>query len=130
MNILLIDDHAQTRAEMAALINAEKDLRVMDEAATGEEGVLKTIELKPDLVVMDIILPGINGIEATKAIMANYPDTKILILSNHSGSILVQALLNANARGYISKAHAFEELVPAIRVVAEGKQYLGKGIND
>lgn len=115
---------------MAALINAEKDLRVMGEAATGEEGVLKTIELKPDLVVMDIILPGINGIEATKAIMANYPDTKILILSNHSGSILVQALLSANARGYISKTHAFEELVPAIRVVAEGKQYLGKGIND
>ncbi|MDD5678587.1 MAG: response regulator transcription factor [Kiritimatiellae bacterium] len=130
MNILLIDDHAETRKEMAALINAEKDLAVVAEAVTGEEGVVKTCELKPDLVVMDIFLPGINGIEATKNILANNPAEKILVLSNYSGHILVQAILKAGALGYVRKGNAFEELVPAVRSIAVGKQYLGKGIND
>jgi len=130
MKILLIDDHAETRKEMIALINAEKDLTVVAEAATGEEGVVKTCALKPDLVVMDIILPGINGIEATKNILANNPDVKILALSNYSGHVLVQAILKAGTMGYVSKGKAFEELVPAIRAIAEGKQYLGTGINE
>jgi two-component system, NarL family, invasion response regulator UvrY len=130
MNILLVDDHDATRKETSALISAEKDMAVMAEAATGEEGVVKTGELKPDLVVMDIILPGINGIEATKNILANNPDVKILALSNYSGNVLVQALLKAGARGYVHKGNAFEELIPAIRAIAEGKQYLGKGINE
>lgn len=115
---------------MSALISAEKDLRVVAEAATGEEGVLKACELKPEIVVMDILLPGINGIEATKALLANYPEARILVLSNHSGHILVRALLNANAKGYIRKDRAFEELVPAIRAIAAGGKYLGQGIND
>lgn len=115
---------------MAALINAEKDLSVVAEAATGEEGVLKVYEFKPDIVVMDILLPGINGIEATKIILTNKPSTKILALSNHSGHVLVQAVLKAGAIGYVRKGCAFEELVPAIRSVAAGRQYLGKGIND
>jgi len=130
MNILLIDDHEETRKEMSALINAEEDLCVLAEAATGEEGVLKAGELKPDIVVMDILLPGINGIEATKAVLANDPEARILVLSNHSGRILVQALLNANVKGYIRKNHAFEELVPAIRSIAAGGKYLGHDIND
>jgi len=130
MNILLIDDHAETRREMTALINAEKDLRVLADADTGEEGVLKAYELNPDLVVMDIYLPGINGIEAIKTIRSNNPDMKILTLSNHSGRILVEAVLKAGALGYVRKGSAFEELVPAIRSIAAGKQYLGKGIND
>ena len=130
MNILLIDDHAETRKAMSSLISAEKDLCVVAEAATGEEGVLKACELKPDVVMMDIILPGINGIEATKALLANNPEAKVLVLSNHSGRILVQALLSANVKGYIRKDRAFEELIPAIRSIAAGGQYLGQGIND
>lgn len=130
MNILLIDDHAETRKEMTAIISAEKDMRVVAEAATGEEGALKACELKPDLVVMDILLPGINGIEATKAILANNPNAKILALSNHANRILVQALLSTGAAGYVHKARAFEELVPAIRSITAGKQYLGQGIHE
>lgn len=129
MNILLIDDHAKTRKEMTALINAEKDMRVTAEAATGEEGALKALQLKPDLVVMDILLPGINGLEATKTILANNPNMKILALSNHASHILVQAVLGAGAAGYVHKARAFEELVPAIRSVTAGRQYLGQGID-
>lgn len=130
MNILLIDDHAETRKEMAALINVEDGLTVVAEAASGEEGAAKAGELKPDLVVMDILLPGINGIETTKTILANDPAIKILVLSNHSGHIFVQALLKAGAMGYVRKGCAFEELVPAIRSVAAGRQYLGKGIDE
>ena len=130
MNILLIDDHDETRREMAALINAEKDLSVVAEAVTGEEGIKKAGELKPDLVVMDILLPGINGIEATAAIVVNNPDIKVLALSNHSGRILVQAALKAGAMGYVTTGSAFEVLVSAIRSVAADRQYLGRGIND
>lgn len=130
MNILLIDDHGQTRKEMSALINAEKDLAVVAEAASGEEGIKQAQQHKPDLIVMDILLPGISGIEATKTILATDPAVKILALSNHSSQILVQAVLDAGAAGYVRKDRAFEELVPAIRQVATGQQYLGQGVND
>ncbi len=130
MNILLVDDHDETRREIGALINAEPDLKVVAEAATGEDGAMKARELNPDLVLMDIILPGINGLEAIKIILATNPETKILALSNHSGHILVQAVLKAGALGYVRKGSAFEELLPAIRSIAAGRQYLGKGIND
>jgi len=130
MKILLIDDHKETRKEMSGLINAEKGLTVVSEASTGEEGVQKAGEIKPDLIVMDILLPGINGIEATKIIVANNPDARILALSNHSGHFLVQAVLKAGAIGYVRKDRAFEDLLPAIRTVAAGKQYLGHGVND
>jgi len=130
MNILLIDDHKETRKEMSALINAEEDMAVVAEAATGEAGVQKADELKPGLIVMDILLPGINGIEATKIIVAKNPKARILALSNHAGHFLVQAVLKAGANGYIRKDHAFEELVPALRSISVGKQYLGQGVND
>lgn len=129
MKILLVDDHAETRKAMAAFINAEKDLSVVAEAGTGEEGVVKNFELQPDLVVMDVLLPGINGIEAARNILANNPHSKILVLSNYSGNTLVQAILKAGVMGYICKGNAFEELVPAIRAIAAGEQYLGREIN-
>lgn len=130
MNILLIDDHDQTRREIAALINAEEDMTVIAEAATGEEGVQKAVSLNPDLIVLDILLPNMNGFEVTMAILARNPAMKILILSNHSGPILVQTIMKAGGWGYIHKKHAFEELVPAIRAILDGKQYLGRGVTD
>lgn len=130
MKILLVDDHAATRKEMAALINAEKDMSVVAEAASGREGVAKARELKPDLVIMDILMPDINGVEASRAIMANDPKARILVLSNHFGGILVQALLSADVKGYIRKDHAFEELAPAICAIAGGGTYFGREIDD
>jgi DNA-binding NarL/FixJ family response regulator len=130
MKILLIDDHAATRETMSALIEAEEDMRVVAKAANGEEGVSQAEAIKPDLVVIDIIMPGINGIDATKAILANNPAARVLILSNHSGCILVQAALSAGVAGYVRKDRAFEELMPAIRAISAGRQYLGQGIND
>lgn len=128
MNILLIEDHAQTRKEIASLINSEKDMRVVAEAATGEEGVQKAMELKPDVIVLDILLPGMSGFDVTMAILESNPGMKILILSNYSGQILVQTIMKAGGMGYIHKNRAFEELLPAIRAISAGNKYMGYGI--
>ncbi len=130
MDILIIDDHAATREEMASLLDAEDDLVVTGQAADGEEGVRLARQLRPDVVVMDVVMPGMNGIAATRAVRAAEPDTAVLALSNHTGASLVAALLRAGARGYVRKDRAYEELIPAIRAVAEGKQYIGGALSE
>lgn len=124
MRILLVDDHDATRREMKSLIGREEGWAVVAEAGSGEEAVKEADRTQPDLIVMDIVLPGINGVEATRAILAKRPGIKVLALSNYSGHALVKAVLQAGGLGYVRKERAFEELVPAIRAVAEGKRYL------
>lgn len=123
MRILLVDDHEPTRVEMRALIERQADMRVVAEAGTGEAGVELSRLLRPDIVVMDILLPGINGIEATRLICAERPMAKVLALSNHSGESVVQALLSAGGSGHVRKSQAFEELIAALRAVADGSPY-------
>jgi len=124
MTILLVDDHKPTRDEMRALFERQLDMTVVAEAETGEDAVIRARKLRPDIIVMDILLPGMNGIEATRTIRAEFPDAKILALSNHFGASLVQAVLDAGGLGYVRKSNAFEELVPALRSVAAGRQYV------
>ena len=124
MRILLVEDHEPTREEMRALIQRQPDMTVVAEAGTGEEAIGKAREGQPDVVIMDILLPGINGIEAARAILAEQPGVKVLALSNHFGASLVQAILDAGGLGYVRKNHAFEELIPALRSVAAGKPYV------
>jgi DNA-binding NarL/FixJ family response regulator len=128
MTILLVDDHQPTREEMRALIEAQPDMTVVAEAPTGEDAVAQARELRPDIVIMDILLPGMNGVEATRAICAENPGIKVLALSNHFGESLVQAILAAGGKGYVQKSRAFEELIPALRAVAAGTQYFGKPV--
>jgi len=130
MTILLIEDHKPTREEMRTLLEAQADMRVVAEAETGEEGVDLASQLRPDLVVMDILLPGMNGVEATRRICAENPNAKVLALSNHSGSSLVQAILSAGGMGYVRKSRAFEELIPALRAVHSGAQYIDTTLNE
>lgn len=130
MDILLVDDHAATREEMVSLIAEEDDLDVVGQAGDGEEGVRLARELHPDVIVMDVVMPGMNGIAATEAVRASDPDARILALSNHTGSNLVDVVLRAGATGYVRKDRAYEELVPAIRAVASGKQYIGERVNE
>jgi len=130
MKILLADDHAPTREELASLILKQEDLTVVGQATGGEDAVHRTRELRPALIVMDINMPDMNGIEATRAIRASDPDVLILALSNHTGSDLVKAALDAGAAGYVRKDQAYEELIPAIRAVAAGKHYIGTRVND
>jgi LuxR family maltose regulon positive regulatory protein len=130
MNILLVDDHAATREEMASLIQEEDDLDVVGQAADGEEGVRLARQLHPDVVVMDVVMPRMNGIAATEAVRASEPDSHILALSNHTGAHLVEVVLRAGATGYVRKDRAYEELVPAIRAVSSGQQYIGERVTD
>lgn len=124
MRILLVDDHEATRNEMRGLIERQPDMRVVAEAATGEEGLAAARAELPDVVIMDIWLPGISGIEATHRLLAERPGAKVLALSNHTGEILVKAILDAGCQGYVMKAAAFEELIPALRAIAAGRQYV------
>jgi DNA-binding NarL/FixJ family response regulator len=124
MRIMLVDDHKPTRDEMRGLLSIEPDMSVVAEAETGEEAVRLAREHRPDVIVMDIVMPGINGIETTRRILAEQPDIKVLALSNHSGRTLVLAILNIGGLGYVPKNKAFEELIPALRCVATGQQYV------
>ena len=117
------------RAEIRGLIDAESDLRVVGQSGGGEEGVRDVRRLHPDLVVMDVVMPGMNGIEAARAIREFDTRVPILALSNHTGANLVKAVLEAGAGGYVRKDHAFEELVPAIRAVAAGRAFMGRGVS-
>jgi two-component system invasion response regulator UvrY len=127
MKILLVEDHKPTRDEMRLLIEQQPDMQVVAEAGTGEEALDKAREAQPDIVVMDILLPGINGIEATRRILAERPEAKILALTNHYGDSLVQAILDAGGLGYVRKINAFEKLIPALRSVGAGQKYISNG---
>ena len=124
MTILLVDDHKPTRNAMRELIEEQPDMRVVAESETGEDAVDRAREAQPDVVVMDILLPGMNGVEATRKICAEHPGSKVLALSNHFGKSLVQAILAAGGLGYVQKSSAFENLIPALRMVAAGEQYV------
>ena len=124
MRILLVEDHQPTRNEIRALIEQQADMTVVAESATGEDALEKAREVHPDVVVMDILLPGLNGIEAARRIRVEHSSVRGLALSNHIGESLVRAILDAGGLGYVRKSRAFEELIPALRAVASGEQYV------
>lgn len=130
MKILLVDDHAPTRDELQLLLSRESDMTVVGAFGTGEEAVQHARELQPDVVVMDLMLPGISGIAAAQTIIQQLAGARIVVLSNHYGRRLVQAVQDAGILGYVRKNHAFEEIVPAIRSAYAGKPFLGKQLED
>jgi two-component system invasion response regulator UvrY len=110
------------------LIEAEDDITVIGEAESGEGAIKLFQELKPDIIVMDITMPGIGGIEAIDRIMAKDKNTKILVLSAHEDSVHPKRVLNAGAMGYLTKRSAAEELIKAIKSIHQGKRYLEPNI--
>ncbi len=128
IKILLVDDHAVVRMGFKMLIEAEKDMKVIGEAESGEIAVKLFQELKPDIIIMDITMPGIGGIEAIDRIMAKDKNTKILVLSAHEDSVHPKRVLNAGAMGYLTKRSAAEELIKAIKSIYQGKRYLEPNI--
>lgn len=130
MKLVLVDDHAPTREEMASLLSRNPDMEVVAQSETGEEAIETVKRLTPDVVIMDIVLPGITGVEATAAIIKELPQTRVVALSNHGGRNLVQAFLKAGGKGYVRKDRAFEELVPAIRAVWAGEGFQGQHVLD
>ncbi len=124
IRILLVDDHAVLRAGLRALLEAESDLIVAGEAATGEEGVEKARLLRPDVVVMDLSMPGAGGLEAVRRITELGQGARTLVLTMHGEDEHLLPVLEAGGSGYVNKRSADEELIEAIRTVARGDVFL------
>ncbi len=124
INVMLVDDHAVVRMGFKMLLESDADIKVVAEAESGEHAIQRYVEHKPDVVVMDITMPGIGGLEAIERILAKDSTAKILVLSAHEDSVHPKRVLNAGAMGYLTKRSAAEELIKAIRTVAGGKKYL------
>ena len=122
--ILIADDHTMLREGIRDLLSQEKDFEIVGEAANGEEAVLLARELKPDIVIMDIVMPKLNGVEATKQIKQMSPSTAILILTAFSDIRDIIGLLEAGACGYLLKNSAGQEVVKAIRAIRSGESVL------
>jgi two-component system, NarL family, response regulator NreC len=128
--ILLADDHRIVREGLKSLLNDEPDMEVVAEAPDGRQAVEMVDEHSPDVVVMDIGMPQLNGIEATRRIVADHPNARVIALSMHSDRRFMSEILKAGASGYLLKDGAFEELAGAIRTVNEGRMYLSPRITD
>ena len=130
IKILLADDHRIMRDGLYALLKNEPDIEVVAEGNNGREAVEMSRKLKPNVVIMDMSMPGLNGIEATRQILALGDNVKVLALSMHADKRFVMGALSAGASGYVLKDCAFEELVQAIHAVAMNQTYLSPSIAD
>jgi DNA-binding NarL/FixJ family response regulator len=130
IKIILADDHQIVRQGLRTLLAAEPDMKVVGEADNGRATLKLVQDLTPQVVIMDISMPDLNGIEATRQILAETPEIKVIALSMHSDSLFVLNMLKAGASGYLLKDCALEELVKAIRTVVRQKTYLSPGISD
>ena len=128
LTVLLADDHKIVRDGLRSLLEKEPGLAVLAEAEDGREAVRLTGELQPDVVIMDIGMPGLNGIEATRQIKARYPGVKVVALSMHADKPYVLRMIKAGASGYLLKNSASKELVHAVRKAADGLVYLSPEI--
>ena len=126
--VLLADDHKILREGLRTLLEQEKDICVVGEADNGRSSVKLTGELAPDVVIMDVAMPDLNGIDATRRITEIQPRARVLALSMHSDGRYVKGMLQAGARGYILKDCAAEELTHAIRTVMSGQIYVSPGV--
>ncbi len=128
IRVVLADDHQIMREGLASLLERETDIQIVGEAIDGAEAVRLSISASPDLLITDLSMPRLNGIEAVRRVKARAPETKVLCLSVHEDPVRVAAVIDAGASGYLLKDCAFEELVRAVRVVVEGKVYLSPEI--
>jgi two-component system response regulator NreC len=130
IRILLADDHRIVRQGLRILLEAEPDMEVIGEADNGRKVLKQAQELIPDVIIMDLSMPELNGIEATRQILSGAPEVKVVALSMHSDSLFVLNMIKAGASGYLLKDCALEELVKAIRTVVSHKTYLSPGVSD
>lgn len=128
IKILLVDDHKILRDGIRSLVKGYDDMEVIGEAADGRTALMMVQKLSPDVVIMDITMPDCNGIDATRKILADHPNIKVIALSMHRDKQFVSEIFRAGACGYLIKDSAFDELEHAIRVVMEGKTYINPQI--
>jgi len=130
ITVFLADDHAVMRDGLKLLLESQAGIQVVGAAGDGREAVRLVARLRPQVALMDISMPQMNGIEATRQIRETCPETKIIILSMHSSSDHVLQALQAGARGYLLKAEAGDEVIKAVRAVHAGERYLSKKVSD
>jgi len=130
IKVLLVDDHALIREGLRSLLEKQPDVQVVGEAEDGRRAKELVAELSPDIVIMDVTMPRLGGIEATRQITGEFPSVKVIALSIHSKRRFVADMLSAGAAGYILKECLFDELVQAIQAVAAGGRYLSPRITD
>ncbi|UCD05519.1 MAG: response regulator transcription factor [candidate division WOR-3 bacterium] len=128
IKVLIADDHTMFREGMRSLLQKELNIRVVGEANNGREAVKLALDLKPDVVVMDITMPDLNGMEATRKIRKVFPQTKVICLSMHSDRRYVVDMFRAGASGYLIKSCAYKELADAINIVAANQTYISPQI--
>ena len=124
IRVLIVDDHPVVRSGLKSLLEAEEDIEPVGEAGTMQEAVFRSRSLKPDVILMDVVMPGGSGIEATPAVLQEAPDAKVLILSMQDDPSYVRESFAAGASGYVLKEAADEEVVTAVREVAGGGHYV------
>jgi len=129
IRIILVDDHKITRQGLRSLLDKQQDMEVVAEAEDGRTAVRLVGELSPNVVIMDVTMPDLNGVEATRQIVSQSPDVKIIALSMHSDTLFVTEMLRSGASGYLLKDCAFEELSRAIHAVVAGKTYLSPSVS-
>jgi DNA-binding NarL/FixJ family response regulator len=130
IRILLADDHAVVRQGFKMILSAQPDMEIIGEAGNGREAVELADQLRPDIVVMDVAMPELNGIEATRRLAASAPHTRVVALSMHKDSVYVREILRAGARGYLLKDSPAPDLLAAVRAVAGGEGYLSPAVSD
>jgi len=128
VKILVVDDHGILRAGVDLIIGQTEDMEVVGQAANGRESIELAAKLKPDVILMDVSMPELNGISATELILNENPDIKVLALSAHANGHFVKDMLKAGASGYLLKDGLADELVEAVRTVSAGRQYLCKQV--
>jgi DNA-binding NarL/FixJ family response regulator len=128
ITVLLADDHGLVRRGFRRILEDDEGMKVVGEAANGVEAIRMAYELKPKVVVMDLSMPELDGVQATKEIVKHLPGTEVLILSMHADDNYVRNALDAGAKGYLLKSSIDVDLVGAIRSVAEGKRFMGNGL--
>ena len=129
IRILLVDDHEVARRALRAVINLNPSLEVVAEAADGEEAIQKVKELHPDIVLLDVSLPGISGIQAVPQIRANSPESRIIFVSQHIAVALAKDALRGGAYGYVVKSDAGLDLLSAIEAAHEGRRFVSRTLH-
>lgn len=128
IRVLLVDDHTVVRQGLRALLTADGGIEIIGESENGREAIELACRTTPDVVVMDLAMPSMNGLEATKRILKHCPSTKVLVLSSYSDDEYVQQLTEAGAVGYLAKQSAANELLDAIRAARQGKTFYSQNI--
>ncbi|NQN46114.1 response regulator transcription factor [Streptococcus suis] len=121
IRVMLVDDHEMVRLGLKSYLNLQPDVEVVAEASDGEEGLAKALEVKPDVVVMDLVMPKMTGVEATLALLKEWPQAQIVILTSYLDNEKIYPVLEAGARGYMLKTSSADEVLAAIRKVALGE---------